>query len=369
MSSTLEKILPKLKLVEVKQLAVLCGVKSSGTKPEVINRLSAVASARSAAAATTRDSPLVLSVDLGIRNLSYCLMSPASPPRPPKLLSSAAALCDPRPVHVHKWRLQRLVQEVSPDNPEPFSPESLAVVTNRLLQEELLPLKPTHMLIERQRWRSGGAPTILQWTVHVNTLEAMLHASLRTMKELGHLSEEVRSVSPANVARFWLPVSLTMLPQLAVMPDEKSVPEQNPGGALNESQARKARQKVKGKANSKKQKMSLLESWLQRASGKEVVLPTDPDAKDTVQQFIQQFRQLRIGRKFRDPEKPSTAQKKLEKLDDLTDSLLQGVTWLKWEEHQASLLTEEGITMLQETKLLDEQNRRPSVTGVNIYPV
>ncbi|KAI0385407.1 Ydc2-catalyt-domain-containing protein [Hypomontagnella monticulosa] len=354
MSSNLETILPKLKAIQVKQLAMFCGVKSSGTKPELISRLSAVASARQAKPATTDGhSPVVLSVDLGIRNLSYCLMSPASPARPPPLLSSADALRNPRPVHVRKWTVQKLSQDDSSEVDEPFSPASLAIAADRLLREELLPLKPTHILIERQRWRSGGAAAIQQWTVRVNTLEAMLHASLRTRKELVRGSEEeVESVPPDRVARFWLPEMVAIQRPLIERWTGGSLRKRTLEGALGEKAAEKARHKVKGQATSKEQKMKLLESWLERKPGSEVVLPVNPDVEDTVQQFRQLRMDRQLSRKLGLREQ-STAEKKVPKLDDLTDSLLQGITWLKWEENQASLLTEEGITMLREKNLLE----------------
>ena len=69
--------------------------------------------------------------------------------------------------------------------PDPFSPASLARVTTALVRDALLPLRPTHVLIERQRFRSAGHAAVQEWTLRVNTLEAMLHAALRTVREYG----------------------------------------------------------------------------------------------------------------------------------------------------------------------------------------
>ena len=54
----------------------------------------------------------------------------------------------------------------------------MAQIALNFIQTHILPQNPTHILIERQRFRSSSSPAILDWTIRVNTLEAMIYAIL-----------------------------------------------------------------------------------------------------------------------------------------------------------------------------------------------
>ncbi|KAI0882572.1 Ydc2-catalyt-domain-containing protein [Annulohypoxylon maeteangense] len=336
MPSTPETLLPKFKVAHLKQLASLCGAKTSGLKTELVERLLSISQLPA-----PKTQPLVLSIDMGIRNLGYSLLSPtaASSGRKKKPASlTAEALRSPLRINLHAWQRRELF-DISPDDPvdpDQFSPASLAIAADRLVRQDLLPLKPTHVVIERQRWRNQGAAGILEWTVRVNTLEAMLHASLRTSRELGYWDGDVTSVSPANVARFW-PV------------DPEDVPKS------------KARKGVEGKARkesksmqSKRYKIGVLTGWLKRESKDQVILPGNDDIENAIQQF-----RLRLGgarkSKSRVAEEFSAYEAWPRKLDDLTDCLLQGVAWLKWEENRALLLNEKKLLELLDSDILDKE--------------
>ncbi|GAB7351989.1 hypothetical protein MBLNU459_g2512t1 [Dothideomycetes sp. NU459] len=62
-----------------------------------------------------------------------------------------------------------------------YTPATLSKVAYSLASE-FVKYKPDKILIERQRFRSGGAPAIQEWTVRVNMLESMLWAALETMR-------------------------------------------------------------------------------------------------------------------------------------------------------------------------------------------
>ncbi|KAI8959434.1 Ydc2-catalyt-domain-containing protein [Daldinia sp. FL1419] len=332
MAWKLETALPKLKATQLKRLASLCGEKVSGNKIHVVERLLALDHAQSAKRRGPKDSRLILSIDLGIRNLGFSLMSPAAPS---KAISPASLTADdlrrPPRVHLHAWQKKELLEpsEDGTEDPERFSPASLAIATDRLLRQDLLPLKPTHVLIERQRWRTGGAAAVQQWTVRVNTLEAMLHASLRTLRELGRWDGEVVSVAPNRVTKFWPP------------------PPTISGDILQTLKGKGA----KAQQNSKKYKIAVLESWLAAKRGSEIILPENRDAADTVKWFRSKSAP---GRKKSGDVEDLLHVVGRQKLDDLTDSLLQGVAWLKWQENTDTLLKEEGLTRLVEGKLFDE---------------
>ncbi|KAI1400396.1 Ydc2-catalyt-domain-containing protein [Hypoxylon fuscum] len=339
MSSKLATILPKFKSTQLKQLAFLCGVKGSGRKAELVERLRAIADAR-LAGRLAKKGKLILSIDLGIRNLGYSLLAPAAPLASPEHLSIADLRRPPR-IHLHAWQRREVLElesETIPLDPERFSPASLAVAADRLVRRDLLPLKPTHVLIERQRWRSGGAAAVQEWTLRVNTLEAMLHASLRTLRELGHWKGEIVSVAPDRVTRFWpSPSEEENFPKVKRSRSTKGV-------------VGKVRKEAKSQQSSKKHKIGVLTSWL--AKDDSIILPANSDAEEAVKRF----RTMLTGaRRSKVTEESLVREAGSRKLDDLTDCLLQGVAWLKWEENQTLLLREEGLMELLDSTILDEQ--------------
>ncbi|KAI1418053.1 Ydc2-catalyt-domain-containing protein [Hypoxylon sp. FL1857] len=349
MPSKLETLLPKFKSTQLKQLAFLCGAKSSGRKAELVERLVAIANERFAEPPKTSGQQLILSIDLGIRNLGYSLLAPAASPRSSGRRSSKALTADdlrrPPRIHLHAWQRRELL-EPSPDglvDPERYSPASLAIAADRLVRRDLLPLKPTHVLIERQRWRSGGASAVQEWTLRVNTLEAMLHASLRTLRELGHWDGEIVSVGPEKVTKFW--------PTPPATASGEDTPKTK-GSRSSKGVVGKAPKKAKSQQSSKKHKIGVLTGWLAEKRGSEIIIPANHDTEEAIKQYREKLVRAR---------RSSAANKELvqdigsKKLDDLTDSLLQGVAWLKWEENKALLLGEDGITKLLDSDLLDVQ--------------
>ncbi|KAI2468309.1 Ydc2-catalyt-domain-containing protein [Annulohypoxylon bovei var. microspora] len=340
MPSRLETLLPQFKSTQLKQLASICGAKASGRKAELVERLTSIAKLPVA-----KNKPLILSIDMGIRNLGYSFLTPAAEPGQDKPAAlTAEDLRSPPRIHLHAWRRRELF-EISPDepvDPDQFSPTSLAIAADRLVRQDLLPLKPTHVLIERQRWRSGGAAAIQEWTVRVNTLEAMLHASLRTSRELGHWNGETASVSPTSVTRFW--------PAPATITNKEDTPKRK-------SKAVEGKPRKESKSQqSKKHKIGVLTDWLKMESKDQVILPANRDMENALKQFRLK---LSGARRSRVAEADLVIEAGPRKIDDLTDCLLQGVAWLKWEENRALLLREDMIMELLDSNILDEQDVTP----------
>lgn len=91
-----------------------------------------------------------------------------------------------------------------------FSPKNLSATAFSLVRE-LLRHKPDVILIERQRWRSASSSAIQQWTVRVNSLEAMLWAMFTAFRGMslvkssegkGKMDFEVFSVDPKRVGNY-----------------------------------------------------------------------------------------------------------------------------------------------------------------------
>ncbi|KAG9199613.1 hypothetical protein G6514_008273 [Epicoccum nigrum] len=172
----------------------------------------------------------VVSIDMGIRNLAFC---------DAEVSRGAEAH-----MRVLRWEKLDLTHHHTPagdeaaaaeaenededEEADPFSPGVLARTAHRLVVEQVLSADPDVVLIEKQRWRSGGGSAVQQWTVRVNTLEAMLWAILETAKQQGGgglptssrqhqspgagaraartqgYSYSVRAVDPKRVGQYWL---------------------------------------------------------------------------------------------------------------------------------------------------------------------
>ena len=198
-----------------------------------------------------------------------------------------------------------------------FAPSALSR-TAYTLTSDLLKYEPDMILIERQRFRSGGAAAIQEWTVRVNMLESMLWACLETLRsQSGSRSDpfpKVLDISPARVANFWLAGSdVPLRPPVDLF--ETGVRPINIDKA-----SQHGRKKV-----DKKDKVALARSWLSQDSD-EVLVDLEGEAAETAKSFS-----MKRGLS------QSTANLTGGKLDDLADCLLQAVAWVRWEENRLEI--------------------------------
>ncbi|CAJ2511729.1 Uu.00g073540.m01.CDS01 [Anthostomella pinea] len=433
---------PTLKNAQLKRLAFLCGLQTSGLKRELVARLNAASQARAAELTTDRGHAAtrsVLSIDLGIRNLALSHLT-----APPIALHSSSSSILPRKrrtkdnkptsvsqsslrwqwiseptrppqVYLHAWQHRDIFKETSRDGglglqaarpdgslaPDPFSPASLALVAVRLVRQDLLKLDPvpTHVIIERQRFRTMGRAAVPEWTLRVNMLEAMLHASLRTLRELGLWRGEVHSVLPRRTEDFWLEGDKFAVPVAERVPEEalsqdgvdvggaavlkaeveldspileavfgdEEVDLKKEGRQRNRERLLLDRERNKNAADyistqtmarrtkgaGKKLKIDILGNWLGRDK---LIVPKSRAVKATLKAFDQRWR--RTAGVYRPLQAEEDGDEHVDtdgfvlgpdvKLDDLTDSLLQGMAWMRWEENKTLLCQEGGIEKLLE---------------------
>lgn len=227
--------LPPLKLSQLKSLAFQCGISSSGTKAVLTSRL--IDEIKPADGANVKKR--ILSIDMGIRNLAYCVLEQsARVATPPSIIAWKRIAVSSKPVQD--------LEGLTPAPKEIFEPAVFAGLTYRLLRHSLLLLNPTHILIERQRFRSMGSSQILEWTVRVNMFENMLHAVLHTLAEEGVWKGVVQAITPGKVGPYWV------------------------GTGKEEGQLKKKRTSHSIKARNKGAKIDLVQSWL---SNGEMVVP------------------------------------------------------------------------------------------------
>lgn len=307
-------------LSQLRELALQCGINRSGTKTTLVSLIGETLSQHQ----PLRPDARVLSIDLGIRNLAFSLLSP------PAAGSVKPRSAPPKFPVVHAWRPLALVpgaKEVDVVSPD-FSPASLAGITLSLVQNHLLPLKPTHVLIERQRFRSGGGSGVYEWTVRVNSLEAMLYATFSTLKGLGHWDGVVVPVDPKRVGPFLLE---DRNPDDG---DKSKVAEEE----VDTTVAKAKKSGLRSARENKKRKIDLLGSWLARD---EIPL-VGVEAEAMRRTFLEKWSPKEYRGKLNTKGSKSKAKSKgpavsIKKLDDVTDSLLQGIAWIRWEERKDEL--------------------------------
>jgi len=153
---------------------------------------------------------------------------------------------------------------------------------------------PHTILIERQRYRSGNAAAVQEWTVRVNMLESMFHAVLYTLGQHSQKAFQVHSVSPRRMTQYWLA-------------------------------------DVEEKMNARETKMAKIGVAERIVKGDELRVEFSGEADD-------------VARAFRESKKRGEAG--IKKFDDLADSMLQGLGWWKW--HVNRLRTVEEVLSWQE---------------------
>lgn len=310
---------------ELKEMAVAYGSPCSGTK-EVLSRglVDVLYSAKDGRPPPVDAQDLsIVSIDMGIRNLAYCHL---------RFTSNAGKQLDTknkkrRDISIGTWRrldvstgtvhglepekaasttaktkLAREGDDEATSAPlkESFDPTSYAerayALVSRILEEH----RPTQVLIERQRFRSGGGPAVQEWTLRVGMFEFMLYATLHTLKAQGVHNSDVVPVLPPMVNRFWMS-------------------ELEKGGSKIDSKPTSAAMK-RYKINQVK---AILESG--EALGRHLELSGQAD--ELASEFLSKLNGNRRG----------AGTTSIPKLDDLSDCLLQGLAWVSWQEGRQNL--------------------------------
>ncbi|KAK8186247.1 mitochondrial resolvase Ydc2 [Phyllosticta citribraziliensis] len=297
-----------LKTVDLKTLLALIGSPTSGTKPTLVSRFRHDVAAPRLTPVFRQRAPgsvahRIVSVDMGIRNLAFCVADVEMRAPRQKQSKSKDKDKDKMPVgpevslSVVAWE-RIAVQELAATDEddvgggaaaaekESFLPAALSRIAYTLLTRKLLPYAPGTLLIEQQRYRSQGSSAVQEWTYRVNMLEGMLWAVLETLK-----SEEVKTsrtqLASSPVIDESATTSTTGSPSFMPLPSPHAVSPQRVakfwmtstplGRALMAAkQPRKGSSRLKVE---KRDKISFLSAWLARSSGSDAVaIPSVVDA-------------------------------------------------------------------------------------------
>ena len=355
--------LSKLKSTQLKTLSFLLGLPITGTKAEAQKILRHRVRNPLGPGAFSR----ILSIDMGVRNLGVCVLEAPhlkSKPEQPKFHDAASV---PQPtIAVKAWQkvdvLDLLRQQdgrafLEPDTPqstslqdedEPrpgsgsssssdlFTPAKLSRATYSLVSSLLLQHRPTAILIERQRFRSGGASAVQEWTLRVNLLEHMIWASLNTLRRQRDASveseqisameelETIEAVSPAKVAKFWCG---SRVQDMRAAVDDSGNVDGDALGRLNGDS---------GKIT-KADKIAVAQSWVDQWRDGQEMGSTRLNFLDSALETARAFQSSPGKRRARRKKGDYEGEVAIGKLDDLADCLLQGVAWIKWEENRRVL--------------------------------
>lgn len=369
--------LTQLKQRQLHQLAASLGVACSGTKGRILDSIQEGFGPLPAKAGHLLRSQLsVVSVDLGVQHLAYaCLVIPhqtspisKSPPlgkteefRPSHNTSAIASkpavpslyawerfsVADLVRKHEEEKRHQMGEDEAGVMDKPLHTPSQYSLAAYQFIASILHKHNPTHVILEQQRFRSGGRAAVAEWTLRVGVFEGILHAVLRTLREEHEKRakrrsecqsvmdlQEVVSIDPARSTRFWLE------------------------GRQTEKYDSILSQRLIKRAG-KQAKIDIAARSLVDPTALQLVHVGTEEARAMRDAFIHKWRNSsKAGRAHRSTSelRPREGKGKqhfqpgageevcndtkfsfLTKLDDLADCLLQAVAWLEWQRAKETL--------------------------------
>lgn len=357
--------LGQLKASQLHQLAVALGCACSGSKAIVADGIRRTLTSahpdhfqrfeESASVPRDRSRQLsIVSIDMGIQNLAYAHLL-ASQPGDRNSKNALGAGISKLPVLGAWERLNVFPNEKQDDSMRKslkrvgYIPSRYASAAYHLITDMLRKCNPTHVLIEQQRFRSGGGSAVAEWTLRVGVFEGMLHAILRTLRE--ERKNEIRlegviSINPARTARFWLEGSQGLASELAAR-------------KITGREGKQAKIDIVGKSFLDPESRTV-------ETGKGQVEATETAFMQKWSTTSKVAKELRVDRKISLQGESGGTKPKQPKLDDLADCLLQALAWLRWQKIRDLVLqdskTKDPLTAVRQR--LEELARTKAGPGV-----
>ncbi|KAL2013817.1 hypothetical protein VTN00DRAFT_1342 [Thermoascus crustaceus] len=260
---------------------------------------------------------------------------------------------------------------IQESNNTTFSPALYASHAYTLITSLITTYNPTHILIERQRFRSGGGAVVQEWTLRVGVFEGMLYAVLHTLaRERARQGQDgrvpqivVQSIEPQRVARYWM----KMMPEVvseSLKKTQKSAKnkKEKKKNRLNSTETKKAKIDVVGNWLSASKKEAAAAAANEESSSKAVKVDIGSDAamREVVNAYLRKWEGKSNKNKTKDKKKNSSTESEeatavdIGKVDDLADCLLQGVTWLDWQVMRGKI-AREGLDAVLQLQAVDDE--------------
>lgn len=249
-----------------------------------------------------------------------------------------------------------------------YSLNILSKTAYGLVKNTILAASPDVILIEKQRWRSGGGSAVQQWTLRVNTLEGMLWAILQTMyserlitrnKKAGEDKEKlfnVFGVDPKRVGMYWLGeqgIALTESASSSSSSTKQTPPPPATAQDTTTPPTTPNKKPLRSKAE-KSAKITLLRTWLSASPPSTASTNTNsttpslsfnisPQARATQQALCSLKKKKKKKKTPRRRKDDGDAREQvmgpteMKKLDDITDCFLQAAAWVSWEGNRLQL--------------------------------
>ena len=436
MASTAHHVLTALKSPQLKRLGFLTGSHTGGTKSQIIGNLTqGLRTPRLAACVVVgrgKTNARLLSIDMGIRNLAYCVLEVSDVHKFSNDTKSPATLMEYLHVptrlesmlqhlRVTSWKrvvvnentvtaadeqvngIRNASTSISKVETTAFEPIAYAKLAYELVARLLRAYQPTTIIIERQRWRSGGASSVLEWTIRVNMFEGMIHSALETLRQQWHSRKlgsrttvgstsqdeehgegdvlatlaqfpDVYSASPKRVFDYWADCEAGESGKYDGIEIAGKGEEKRMGMEGMSKELVKPRKVVPSKSKAQKHlKIGVVESWLrgvERCPGEDLkkeaasMLECTGDAASVRDAFLrklskQKGRGIRARKSQQEQGPGPPVNATVDKLDDLADCLLQGVTWVQWARNRQAMSASLGWSSSAELGVLhslsDEQ--------------
>ena len=311
----MSKWLHGLTLHKLHRLAVSIGSPCSGSKPV---RIAGIQDALAEIPQVERidganGSLSIVSIDMGIRNLAYtCLETSVKAMKSQRDLDILVQAWQRRAIGNGAPSARRSKRKLAEDAQtsstkpegaikESFEPKIYAAHAYDFINEIIDKHKPTHVLIERQRLRSGGQSAVQEWTIRDGEYEGMLYAVLGTLIAQGYRDCSVLPMSPAAVNRYWLNEHATT-------------------PLLLEGRSRSSKAV-------KDHKIGFFRDMLKVGRVENLSLSfshSSTETRDAVTGVDKKTKSSSKGAGYT-------------KLDDVSDCLLQGLAWVKWQQNRIKL--------------------------------
>ncbi|KAL1797371.1 hypothetical protein ACET3X_003977 [Alternaria dauci] len=305
-----------------------------------------------------------MSIDMGIKNLAFCEADVSYPSknsldaRMKVLRWEKVNLTEATHDDIHELSEATTTEQDTTgadEESDPYSADALSKTAYGLLKNTILTGSPDIVLIEKQRWRSGGGSAVQQWTLRVNTLEGMLWAVLQTMsaERLKGGAEaldaenvyEVFSADPKRVGQYWLTQATGHVQEVDKKVQKVTDDLEVESGAEGDKPV--TRKKPSRTKAEKQAKIAILRSWLtsipastasaMRASTPSITFSMAPGAEATREALCGPLESRKPRKAKGAPTDAHPTQGQLKKLDDITDCFLQAAAWVSWESNRLQL--------------------------------